>query len=103
MSLFDLQDVSTAIGSIATLDLPMVIDLIGIYGLKGPYCPECDSGATMVVGPRLAVSLNHLGSHKYWIRDSRTDTQLNMFSARREFGECDFLKVNRGQTGVSRC
>ncbi|KZV50378.1 MIT family transporter: magnesium/cobalt ion [Dorcoceras hygrometricum] len=27
-----------AIGSIATLDLPMVVDLIGIYGLKGPYC-----------------------------------------------------------------
>ncbi|KZV35255.1 cysteine-rich receptor-like protein kinase 41 [Dorcoceras hygrometricum] len=26
------------IGSIATLDLPMVVDLIGIYGLKGPYC-----------------------------------------------------------------
>ncbi|KZV28779.1 hypothetical protein F511_06699 [Dorcoceras hygrometricum] len=27
-----------SIGSIATLDLPMVVDLIGIYGLKGPYC-----------------------------------------------------------------
>ncbi|KZV14061.1 organic cation/carnitine transporter 7-like [Dorcoceras hygrometricum] len=27
-----------AIGSIATLDLPMVVDLIGINGLKGPYC-----------------------------------------------------------------
>ncbi|KZV27079.1 endonuclease [Dorcoceras hygrometricum] len=26
-----------AIGSLATLDLPMVVDLIGIYGLKGPY------------------------------------------------------------------
>ncbi|KZV23978.1 hypothetical protein F511_20899 [Dorcoceras hygrometricum] len=37
MSLFDLQDVCVAIGSIATLDLPMVVDLIGIYGLKGPY------------------------------------------------------------------
>ncbi|KZV55062.1 sphingoid long-chain bases kinase 2, mitochondrial-like [Dorcoceras hygrometricum] len=35
---FDLQDVCIAIGSIATLDLPMVVDLIGIYGLKGPYC-----------------------------------------------------------------
>ncbi|KZV37586.1 dynein heavy chain [Dorcoceras hygrometricum] len=34
MSLFDLQDVCIAIGSIATLDLPMVVDLIGIYGLK---------------------------------------------------------------------
>ncbi|KZV47693.1 helicase domain-containing family protein [Dorcoceras hygrometricum] len=38
MSLFDLQDICIAIGSIATLDLPMVVDLIGIYGLKGPYC-----------------------------------------------------------------
>ncbi|KZV06796.1 hypothetical protein F511_45719 [Dorcoceras hygrometricum] len=38
MSLFDLQDVCMVIGSIATLDLPMVVDLIGIYGLKGPYC-----------------------------------------------------------------
>ncbi|KZV33239.1 hypothetical protein F511_43500 [Dorcoceras hygrometricum] len=38
MSLFDLQDVRIAIGSIATLDLPMIVDLIGIYGLKGPYC-----------------------------------------------------------------
>ncbi|KZV49302.1 hypothetical protein F511_23448 [Dorcoceras hygrometricum] len=38
MSLSDLQDVCIAIGSIATLDLPMVVDLIGIYGLKGPYC-----------------------------------------------------------------
>ncbi|KZV46617.1 hypothetical protein F511_39244 [Dorcoceras hygrometricum] len=38
MSLFDLQDVCIAIGSLATLDLPMVVDQIGIYGLKGPYC-----------------------------------------------------------------
>ncbi|KZT75481.1 helicase domain-containing family protein [Dorcoceras hygrometricum] len=38
MSLFDLQDVCIAIRSLATLDLHMVIDLIGIYGLKGPYC-----------------------------------------------------------------
>ncbi|KZV52891.1 hypothetical protein F511_16115 [Dorcoceras hygrometricum] len=38
MSLFDLQDVCIAIGSIVTLDLPMIVDLIGIYGLKGPYC-----------------------------------------------------------------
>ncbi|KZV50364.1 hypothetical protein F511_10704 [Dorcoceras hygrometricum] len=94
MSLFDLQDVCIAIGSIATLDLPMVVDLIGIYGLKGPYCTltttnwflqalsviprgswddvarrsyhdpmgkvrNCDPGATMIVGPRLAVSQNH--------------------------------------------
>ncbi|KZV57785.1 splicing factor 3B subunit 1-like [Dorcoceras hygrometricum] len=38
MSVFDLQDVCIAIGSLATLDLPMVVDLIGIYVLKGPYC-----------------------------------------------------------------
>ncbi|KZV17887.1 hypothetical protein F511_02734 [Dorcoceras hygrometricum] len=36
MSLFDLQDVCIAIGSITTLDLPMVVDLIG--RLKGPHC-----------------------------------------------------------------
>ncbi|KZV25030.1 plasma membrane ATPase 1-like [Dorcoceras hygrometricum] len=33
----DLQDVCIAIGSLATLDLPMVVDRIVIYGLKGPY------------------------------------------------------------------
>ncbi|KZV49567.1 hypothetical protein F511_23744 [Dorcoceras hygrometricum] len=38
MSLFDLQDVCIVIGSLATLDLPMVVDLIGIYVLKRPYC-----------------------------------------------------------------
>ncbi|KZV21357.1 ABC transporter C family member 1 [Dorcoceras hygrometricum] len=38
MSLFNLQDVRIAIGSLATLDLPMVVDLIWIYVLKGPYC-----------------------------------------------------------------
>ncbi|KZV55114.1 tetratricopeptide repeat protein 7A [Dorcoceras hygrometricum] len=38
MSLFDLQDVCIVIGSLATLDIPMVVDLIGIYVLKGPYC-----------------------------------------------------------------
>ncbi|KZV47995.1 hypothetical protein F511_22228 [Dorcoceras hygrometricum] len=38
MSLFDLQDVCIVIGSLVTLDLPMVVDLIGIYVLKGPYC-----------------------------------------------------------------
>ncbi|KZV33453.1 aldose 1-epimerase-like [Dorcoceras hygrometricum] len=37
MSLFDLEDVCIVIGSLATLDLPMVVDLIGIYVLKGPY------------------------------------------------------------------
>ncbi|KZV49932.1 hypothetical protein F511_20690 [Dorcoceras hygrometricum] len=37
MSLVDLQDVCIDVGSLATLDLPMVVDLIGIYVLKGPY------------------------------------------------------------------
>ncbi|KZV26408.1 hypothetical protein F511_36188 [Dorcoceras hygrometricum] len=46
MSLFDLQDVCIAIGSIATLDLPMVVDLIGIYGMKGPYRPHNGCGPT---------------------------------------------------------
>ncbi|KZV34519.1 DNA-directed RNA polymerase V subunit 1 [Dorcoceras hygrometricum] len=44
MSLFDLQDVCIAIGSLATLDLPMVVDLIGIYGLKGPYSTLTTTG-----------------------------------------------------------
>ncbi|KZV19214.1 hypothetical protein F511_09955 [Dorcoceras hygrometricum] len=38
MSLFNLQDVCIVIGSLATLDLPVIVDLIGIYVLKGPYC-----------------------------------------------------------------
>ncbi|KZV19601.1 hypothetical protein F511_43443 [Dorcoceras hygrometricum] len=38
MSLFDLRDVCIVIGSLETLDLPMIVDLIGIYVLKGPYC-----------------------------------------------------------------
>ncbi|KZV33858.1 hypothetical protein F511_25117 [Dorcoceras hygrometricum] len=38
MSLFDLRDACKVIGSLATLDSPMVVDLIGIYMLKGSYC-----------------------------------------------------------------
>ncbi|KZV40766.1 acyl-CoA dehydrogenase family member 10 [Dorcoceras hygrometricum] len=38
MSLFDRQDVCIVIESLATLYLPMVVDLIGINELKGPYC-----------------------------------------------------------------
>ncbi|KZV44767.1 hypothetical protein F511_33303 [Dorcoceras hygrometricum] len=34
----------------------------------------------MVVSPRLAVSLNHCGSHKYWLHDSRTEIELNVLS-----------------------
>ncbi|KZV17453.1 hypothetical protein F511_32932 [Dorcoceras hygrometricum] len=32
------SQICISIGSLATLDLPMVVDLIVIYGLKGPYC-----------------------------------------------------------------
>ncbi|KZV26539.1 archaeal ATPase [Dorcoceras hygrometricum] len=38
MSLFELQDVCMAIESPATLDLPMIVDLVGIFEMKGPYC-----------------------------------------------------------------
>ncbi|KZV19341.1 hypothetical protein F511_23115 [Dorcoceras hygrometricum] len=52
MSLFDVQDVCIVIGSLATLDLPMVVDLIGIYVLKGPY------SSILHTRPPL-LSLNH--------------------------------------------
>ncbi|KZV32061.1 hypothetical protein F511_28801 [Dorcoceras hygrometricum] len=69
MSLFDLQDVCIAIGSIATLDLPMVIDLIGIYGLKGPYsliASECIP-ADCSTAVRSAVGfLSHNTSRNSW-------------------------------------
>ncbi|KZV55565.1 folate monoglutamate transporter [Dorcoceras hygrometricum] len=219
MSLFDLQDVCIAIGSIATLDLQMVVDLIGIYGLKGPYCTltttnwflqalsmiprgswgdvarrftmirwaiatiqsqaiqsqqssrnypvasypvttiqsqlssrklsshniqsqaiqsqaiqsqqssrnypvatiqsqgaKPKAGRLLTTGTRCnhrntafqliqtmsCCSLDWFlkstaGSHKYWIRDSRTDTQLNVLSIRRGFWECDFLKDRKSQ------
>ncbi|KZV38559.1 hypothetical protein F511_27584 [Dorcoceras hygrometricum] len=63
---------------------------------------NCDFGTAMVVGPQLAVSLEPLRAHKYWIRDSRTDTQLNVLSIRRGFWECDFPKVNKGQIVICR-
>ncbi|KZV38122.1 TMV resistance protein N-like [Dorcoceras hygrometricum] len=60
MSLFDLQDVCIAIGSLATLDLPMVVDLIGIYGLKGLYSlgrrPPSSPKAVAVVRCRRRLS-----------------------------------------------
>ncbi|KZV34160.1 NADH dehydrogenase [Dorcoceras hygrometricum] len=55
MSLFDLQDVCIAIGSLATLDLPMVVDLIGIYALKGPYL-RIDGGRSIPVVDRIGGS-----------------------------------------------
>ncbi|KZV51889.1 plasma membrane ATPase 1-like [Dorcoceras hygrometricum] len=57
MSLFNLQDVCIAIGSIATLDLPMVVDLIGIYGLKGPYlCAALSSHSNPPPPPLVAAT-----------------------------------------------
>ncbi|KZV37622.1 putative disease resistance protein [Dorcoceras hygrometricum] len=117
MSLFDLQDVCIAIGSIATLDLPMVVDLIGIYGLKGPYCTLTTTNwffQALSVIPRgswgdVARRSYHdpLGKSgivipepqwlwKYWIRDSRTDTQLNVLSARRGFRGVRLPKSQQG-------
>ncbi|KZV41714.1 F-box protein [Dorcoceras hygrometricum] len=55
MSLFDLQDVCIAIGSLATLDLPMVVDLIQIYVLKGPYL-RIDGGRSIPVVDRIGGS-----------------------------------------------
>ncbi|KZV30157.1 hypothetical protein F511_16044 [Dorcoceras hygrometricum] len=90
MSLFDLQDVRIAIGSIATLDLPMVVDLIGIYGLKGPYCTLTTTDwflQALSVIPR--GSWGDVARRFTMIRwaDSRTDTQLNVLSTRRGFWE----------------
>ncbi|KZV14236.1 Tau class glutathione S-transferase [Dorcoceras hygrometricum] len=68
MSLFDLQDVCIAIGSIATLDLPMVVDLTGIYGLKGPYSGQithCPS-YTFRIDLNKACDHNQLSSACYY-------------------------------------
>ncbi|KZV40560.1 hypothetical protein F511_35329 [Dorcoceras hygrometricum] len=43
------------------------------------------------VRPQMVQDLSS-ADHKYWIRDSRTDTQINVLSIRRGFWECDFLK-----------
>ncbi|KZV49718.1 hypothetical protein F511_33127 [Dorcoceras hygrometricum] len=59
MSLFDLQDVCIAIGSLATLDLPMVVDLIGIYVLKGPYCTLTTTN--WLIGGRLNPVVDLIG------------------------------------------
>ncbi|KZV13844.1 hypothetical protein F511_44933 [Dorcoceras hygrometricum] len=47
----------------ATLDLPMVVDLIGIYGLKGPYCT-----LTMTDWFLQALSVIPMGSWGYVAR-----------------------------------
>ncbi|KZV31942.1 hypothetical protein F511_13381 [Dorcoceras hygrometricum] len=74
----------------------MVVDLIGIDGLKGPYCTLTTTNwflqalSVIPMGSWGDVSRcsyhDPIGkSHKYWIRDSRTDTQLNVLSIRRGF------------------
>ncbi|KZV18182.1 putative sucrose-phosphate synthase 1-like [Dorcoceras hygrometricum] len=90
MSLFDLQDVCIAIGSLATLDLPMVVDLIGIYVLKGPYCTLTTTNWFLQ-----ALSVIPRGS---WGDVARRFTMIRW---EEDFGECDFLKVNRGQIAIS--
>ncbi|KZV58140.1 hypothetical protein F511_35651 [Dorcoceras hygrometricum] len=99
MSLFDLQDVCIAIGSIATLDLPMIVDLIGIYGLKGPYCTLTTTDwflQALSVIPR--VSWGDVARRFTMIRwaDSHTDTQLNVLSTRRGFREVRLPKSQQG-------
>ncbi|KZV23975.1 ankyrin repeat and death domain-containing protein 1B-like [Dorcoceras hygrometricum] len=90
MSLFDLRDVCIVIGSLATLDLPMVVDLIGICVLKGPYCT-----LTMTDWFLQALSVIPMGS---WGDVARRFTMIRW---EEEFRECDFLKVNRGQIAIS--
>ncbi|KZV29931.1 hypothetical protein F511_28442 [Dorcoceras hygrometricum] len=80
MSLFDLQDVCIAIGSIATLDLPMVVDLIGIYGLKGPYFSRgnrhftVDCGRQRQSGPRPETVFLRQPALESLMRSVRTDS-----------------------------
>ncbi|KZV28302.1 hypothetical protein F511_25277 [Dorcoceras hygrometricum] len=99
MSLFDLQDVCIAIGSIATLDLPMVVDLIGIYGLKGPYCMLTTTNwflqALSVIPRGSWGDVARRFTMIHWA-DSRTDTQLNVLSTRREFREVRLPKSQQG-------
>ncbi|KZV23504.1 hypothetical protein F511_33959 [Dorcoceras hygrometricum] len=66
MSLFDLQDECIAIGSLATLDLPMVVDLIVIYGLKGPYIDRSD-----LIGDRSYDEVTVMGMNRMFIRWTR--------------------------------
>ncbi|KZV22101.1 hypothetical protein F511_09114 [Dorcoceras hygrometricum] len=99
MSLFNLQDVCIAIGSLATLDLPMVVDLIGIYGLKGPYCTLTTTDwflQALSVIPR--GSWGDVARRFTMIRwaDSHMDTQLNVLSTRRGFREVRLPKSQQG-------
>ncbi|KZV55168.1 hypothetical protein F511_27445 [Dorcoceras hygrometricum] len=107
MSLFDLQDVCIAIGSLATLYLPMVVDLIGIYVLKGPYCMLTTTNwflQALSVIPRGSwgddarrfTMIRWARSHKYWIHDSRTETELNVLSMGRGFWGVRLPKSQQG-------
>ncbi|KZV44236.1 pentatricopeptide repeat-containing protein-like [Dorcoceras hygrometricum] len=62
MSLFDLRDVCMVIGSLATLDLPMVVDLIGIYVLKGPYYNNTTLQTLDIAAPLLPIPLSAAAS-----------------------------------------
>ncbi|KZV28601.1 hypothetical protein F511_31450 [Dorcoceras hygrometricum] len=101
MSLFDLQDVCMVIGSLATLDLPMFVDLIGIYVLKGPYCT-----LTMTDWFLKALSVIPRGSwgdvarrftmiRWYWLLDFRTEIELNLLSIGGGRMEVRLPKFNR--------
>ncbi|KZV58079.1 hypothetical protein F511_37272 [Dorcoceras hygrometricum] len=64
----DLQDVCMAIESLTTLDLPMVVDSIGIYEMKGPYYM-----LTMTDWFLLALSVIPRGSWGNVVRSVRSD------------------------------
>ncbi|KZV18800.1 hypothetical protein F511_37195 [Dorcoceras hygrometricum] len=82
MSVFDLQDVCMIIGSLATLDLPMVDDLIGIFELKGSYCM-----LTMTDWFLLALSVIPRGS---WDDVARRFTMIRWLLV----GQTSFCTVN---------
>ncbi|KZV39535.1 hypothetical protein F511_32703 [Dorcoceras hygrometricum] len=99
MSLFDLQDVCITIGSLTTLDLPMVVDLIGIYGLKGPYCTLTTTNwflQALSVIPR--GSWGDVARRFTMIRwaNFRTETELNVLSIGRGFWEVRLPKSQQG-------
>ncbi|KZV50599.1 acyl-CoA dehydrogenase-related protein [Dorcoceras hygrometricum] len=103
MSLFDLQDVCIAIGSIATLDLPMVVDLIGIYGLKGPYCTLTTTDwflqALSVIPRGSWGDVARRFTMIHWASQNRRPSSLKQAAAaaadlRRKFVSCQFDEQN---------
>ncbi|KZV41520.1 putative cyclic nucleotide-gated ion channel 17 [Dorcoceras hygrometricum] len=90
MSLFDLQDVCMVIGSLATLDLPMIVDLIGIFVLKGPYCT-----LTMTDWFLQALSVIPRGS---WGDDARCFIMIRWEANNRQPLKCRFSReIGRSQ------